>query len=430
MVKQATVPDALVSLLGDEGVLPPERAADFAVDGVQPQAVVAPGSVEEVAEVMRFAHGEGLAVIPRGGGTMMPVGNVPRRYDIALSLARLDRVLEHEPADLTVTCQAGITLAGLQSHLAKSGQFLPLNPPAAESATIGGVLAANGSGPWRHAYGTARDFTIGMRVVTADGRITKAGGRVVKNVAGYDLCKLYIGSFSTLGVIAEATFKVAPLPKAEASLTIRCAGPAEAHRLAAEAQRAGLSVRAVQYLNPAAATAAGLGDARPGVLLAEFAGSPQAVERSQREIERIARTAGASVERDQGRAAQTAHQLVAQPEGGLLCKASVLPSDLPALVERLERIAPGAIVAWPACGIAFARWSHPDDAESAVAAARAETGRLGGHLVLQSCPAGMKERIDVFGDTSQRPDFPLIRRVKEQFDPRGVLSPGRFLGRL
>src|SRR3990172_741034 len=198
MAKQASVLRHLESIVGAKGLLPPERPDAFAVDGLTPQAAVAPASYEQAAEVMRYAHAEGLAVIPWGGGTHIHVGNLPRRYDIALSLSRLNAVVEHEPADLTTTVQAGMTLSELQGRLGAAGQLLPLDPPGGERATIGGILATNASGPWRHAFGGARDMTIGLRVVTAEGRITRAGGRVVKNVAGYDLCKLYIGSLGTL----------------------------------------------------------------------------------------------------------------------------------------------------------------------------------------------------------------------------------------
>ncbi|MBF8286481.1 MAG: linked oxidase-like protein, partial [Dehalococcoidia bacterium] len=211
MAKQASVLTQMGSIVGREGAL--ADVAAFAVDGLTPQAAVAPSSYEQVAAVMRYAHAEGLAVIPWGGGAHIHVGNVPARYDIALGLSRLNAVVEHEPADLTATVQAGMTLSELQGRLGGAGQLLPLDPPGGERATIGGILAANASGPWRHAFGSARDMTIGLRVVTAEGRITRAGGRVVKNVAGYDLCKLYIGSLGTLGVIVEATFKVASLPR-------------------------------------------------------------------------------------------------------------------------------------------------------------------------------------------------------------------------
>ncbi len=422
MVKQASLLNDLESLLGNEAVLPADRAADFVVDGQTPQAAVAPATVEQVADVLRFANEHGLAVIPWGGGTHMHIGNVPQRYDIALSLARLDQIIEHEPADLTVTCQAGVTLGALQTHLAQSGQFVPISVRT-EEATIGGILAANASGPARRAYGAARDFTIGMRVVTADGRLTRAGGKVVKNVAGYDLCKLYVGSLGTLGVIVEATFKVMPLPKAEAALALAFDSVEDACGLDAEAQRRGLSLRACELLNPAAALDL---QGSPWVLLCDLAGSPASVERSRREIEEMA-AGRASATGDLGPLSQAARSLLAQ--SSLLCKVSVLPTKLPALTEALEALdPPPAIVAWPTVGTVYAAWREATAAETLVTRSREAAARQGGSLLVAACPPNLKRRIDVFGNPPA--SFELMRRLKEQFDPSGILSPGRFLGRL
>jgi len=421
MVKQASLTAELESLLGRDAVLPEPPL--FAVDGLVPRAALAPGSVEEVAAAMGFAHERGLAVIPWGSGSLMQIGNVPQRYDIALGLSRLDRVLEHEPADLTATVQAGITLGDLQQQLGQGGQFLPLDPPAGHRATIGGILAANASGPSRHAYGTARDITIGMRVVTADGRITRAGGRVVKNVAGYDLCKLYIGCLGTLGVIVEATFKLAPLPKAERIVVASFAAPPAACAFAAELQRRGLSMRALQLLNPVAASATGLSREGGYALIVDLAGSTEAVERSRREIGGLAREAGAQLRDVDSRTP-------VWPEGTeLLCKAVVLPTRIPALIEAGEAL-PGSprIIAQPTVGVVHASWAGAADAENVVSALQSATAGLGGTLVVEACPPELKPRLDVFGEPP--PAFDLMRRVKQQFDPKGVLSPGRYVGRL
>src|SRR5262249_45858493 len=153
-----------------------------------------------------------LAVCPRGSGTKRGLGSPPRRCDLIVSTERLDQVVEYAPANLTVVAQAGVTLASLQQTLAPANQHLPLDPPFASAATLGGIVATNASGPRRLGYGTARDLVIGTRVATTGGLLTRSGGRVVKNVAGYDLNKLYIGSLGTLGLIVEIGFKIAPRP--------------------------------------------------------------------------------------------------------------------------------------------------------------------------------------------------------------------------
>ena len=405
MVRQTSVLSQLESIVGREGVL--GEIAAFAVDGLTPQAAVAPATYEQAAEVMRYAHAEGLAVIPRGGGTHMHIGNIPARYDIALSLSRLNAVVEHEPADLTATVQAGMTLDDVQKRLGGAGQVLPLNL-SGERATIGGILAANAWGPWRHAFGSARDMTIGLRIVTADGRITRAGGRVVKNVAGYDLCKLYIGSLGTLGVLVEATFKLAPLPREQRTVVAAFPAAGDACAFAAAVAGRGLSVRSATLVRDGGAWALAL----------ELAGTPAAVERSRRELAALARVT------DAGSApAETV------PDGvSLLCKASVLPARLPALIDALETLEAPRLLAYPTVGVCYAAWPSPRDAESIAGAARELTSAAGGTLFLERCPLDLKRRADVFGGPPA--SLELMRRVKEQFDPQGVLSPGRFVGRL
>src|SRR6185295_5876810 len=189
--------------------------ATFDVDGVRPGYVCTPGSVDEVSEAIEAASQIVASVIPWGGGTRMTLGFPPRAGSLVLQTERLNEIVEYEPADLTVTVQAGMRLAALQARLGAEGQMLALDPAAADRATIGGLIAANASGPLRLVYGTARDLVIGTRVVNADGVISKAGGRVVKNVAGYDLNKLYVGSLGTVGVVVELSFKLHPLPQAQ-----------------------------------------------------------------------------------------------------------------------------------------------------------------------------------------------------------------------
>ena len=431
MVKQASLLSQLESIVGADGVRRSDELSAFAVDGLTPQAAVAPSSYEQVAEVMRYAHTEGLAVIPRGSGTHMHIGNVPSRYDIGLSLLRLDQVVEHEPADLTVTCQAGITLDRLQRHLGQHGQLVPLGPAWGEEATIGGILAANASGPSRHAYGAPRDFTIGMKVVTADGRITKAGGRVVKNVAGYDLCKLYIGSLGTLGVIVEASFKLAPTAKVERTAVATFETPGQACAFAADLQHRRLSLRAVQLLNTTAASAVELAQQGLCALVLDLAGTPQAVERSRREIGDLAQDAAADLhdEENTAKAWENRTRLDTTENAYLLCKATALPTHLPALIESLETVDGSPhILALPTVGVLYASWPRLEDAEAAVDRLHTAVTTVDGSLVLERCPLDIKPRLDVFGDPP--PSFDLMRRVKEQFDPKGILSPGRQVMRL
>ena len=207
--------DTLRATVGPANVLTGVDLSPYVVEGRTPDAAVFPGSTEEVAAVVTLAAGAETPVVPWGGGTAASVGMPAARAGIVLDLARLNRLLEHEPGDLTATVEAGLTMAALQAALRGRGQWLSLDPAEGERATVGGVLAANASGPRRHLYGTARDLLIGVTVVTAEGVVVKGGGKVVKNVAGYDLPKLFIGAWGTLGVIVEATVKLRPVPDAE-----------------------------------------------------------------------------------------------------------------------------------------------------------------------------------------------------------------------
>src|SRR5262249_19957438 len=230
------------------------------------------------------------SVIPRGGGTRMTLGFPPRAADLVVQTEKLHEVVEYEPADLTVTVQAGMRLSELQERLRAEGQMLALDPAAADRATIGGLIAANASGPLRFMYGTARDLVIGTRVVNADGIVSKAGGRVVKNVAGYDLNKLYVGSLGTVGVIAELSFKLHPLPQAQGALLATFSSADDAASAVSALVRSPLGLAAIELLD------AGAADGLPGgvsldgddvVLIVAATGFERAVVRQLGDVREI-----------------------------------------------------------------------------------------------------------------------------------------------
>jgi len=445
LVKESLLHDLLGAALDSQRVFPREQAASYAVDGLIPQVVALPETVEEVAEVMRLASREDAAVIPWGGGTAMSLGNIPRRYDIALCLSRLNQVVEHEPADLTATIQAGKSLADLQHHLAESSQFLALDPPSGQEATIGGILAVNASGPSRHACGTARDLILGIRAVQADGRIIKAGGRVVKNVAGYDLSRLFIGSLGTLGIMVEAAFRLAPVPTTERTAVVFFPSAREAWQFIAHTGNLGL--RAVELLNAAALRQVpGLAEAAADgyALVLAAAGQPAAVERSLKEIGELSQRLAASLAEVDASAQSQLWQAIASlarpssTDAALVCKAAVLPSQVATLSEQIETMRrelafEPLVVSHLTAGIVYSAWPLPQDEDvqrplDLVTTLRHAVARLGGSLVVEACPLALKEKIDVWGEPAA--DFPLMQRLKEQFDPHGILNPGRFLGRL
>src|SRR6266576_1215105 len=233
-----------IAIVGNENVRA-ATAAD-AVARVQPKLVIEAGTESEIAEILRLSNAAGLAVIPRGGRTKLGWGNPPARADLVLSTARLNEIIEHAWADLTVTVEAGCTIQRLQETLAQHGQRLALDPLWPEKATIGGVLAANDSGALRLRFGALRDLIIGATIALPDGTLASSGGKVVKNVAGYDLPKLVTGALGTLGVITRAVFRLHPLPRHSRSFTISVSKTREAQQIILAIQDSKLAHVALQ----------------------------------------------------------------------------------------------------------------------------------------------------------------------------------------
>jgi glycolate dehydrogenase FAD-binding subunit len=402
---------ALLALL-PAAIVSADNVAGYAVDGITPAVVIRPSSQEQVAEALRIAGEVGTAVLPFGGRTQAWLGMPPERYDVALDLRGVAGLIEHEPADLTVTVEAGIRLSSLQAILGEKGQWLPLDPHLPDAATIGGVLATNASGPARIARGTARDLVIGMTVATAQAELVKSGGRVVKNVAGYDLAKLHIGALGTTGVIVQVSFKVAPLPVRDARVLVK--GDLEQlTRLSEAVQDARLAL-----MGAVLATAAG----SPGWQLGlRFGAGDAAVERSLRDTRTLAGEAGLALE-DLDAAGW--RSLLPAYDSTVVARASVPPSDLPRVAGALAGTG-AAVSALPGAGVAHAMWEGAID-PARLYALRQACVIDGGALVIEKAPAETKRAIDVWGEP--RGDFPLMQRLKHELDPGRVLSPGRYVG--
>jgi glycolate oxidase FAD binding subunit len=418
----------------------------YDVDGVHPGILCTPTSAEEIAAVLGVAHRERAAVIPWGGGTRMSIGFPPRQADIALVTAGLSEIVEYEPADLTVTVQAGMRFAALQALLRQHGQMLGLDPPSAELATIGGVIASNASGPTRLAYGTARDLVIGVRVANAEGVLTKAGGRVVKNVTGYDLNKLYTGSFGTLGVIVEISFKLHPLPQTQGTTLAVFDSPDRAQEAVQRIVRSPLGASALTILDPQAASRA-LDRAAPAggaVLLALVAGFERAVKRQTRDLAEMCPDALSTdildpAEGDQAwRRVREFADLTVDPEDAIL-KLGVPPASSAATMQRMHEFArthdlPVTRLAHAGSGVVYVRvggFDQPpgrDRLSRLVREGRIAADALHGSLVVERCPIELKSDVDVWGDVGS--SFRIMAALKERFDPRGVLNPGRFVGQL
>jgi glycolate oxidase FAD binding subunit len=391
--------------------------SSVSVDGFAAREVLRPGTADELAQALRAADEAGRAVAAIGGGTHLDLGMPPARLDLGLETTGLHRVVEYEPADLTVTVEAGMRFAELQRILGEQGQFLALDPPLEAGATIGGVIATNASGPLRFAYGTARDLVIGTRVANADGTVTHAGGRVVKNVAGYDLNKLYIGSLGTLAIIVELSFKLAPIPPALATVAGQFDDAIAARGLIGAVVRSPLSPLAIE-----------LNGSRQVIF--RVGGYPQAVDRQVRDLTALVTENGGQPDTAEWEDLQ--RQRLEARRRDVVIKAAAPISASTNLVEILERhlaeLAP-RVWAHAGNGVAFAACDAPSDA-SVLTAIRAEVAALGGNasMVIEKCPTALKASVDVWGDPG--PSVALMRAIKSKLDPHNILNPGRYVGGL
>jgi glycolate oxidase FAD binding subunit len=425
--------------------LDPVSDSELTVDGLLPGLWCEPGSPEEVGEVLRLADRAGAAVIPLGGGTRRHLGRAPRAADLLLSMRGLTQIVEYEAADLTVTLQAGMRLGELQHVLAGQQQQLALDPPGAARATIGGVVASNASGPSRLQYGSARDLVIGTRVANPGGVLTKAGGRVVKNVAGYDLNKLYTGSLGTLGILVELSFKLHPVPRSRGTVLATFADVEQAAAVVSRIMRSPLGPTALEILDARAAVAIGASMSVPaqGCLLAVLVGGfDNAVARIVRDIADFSREQDCVEVQtlDAEKALWDAIRELADASRAdrPVLKLAVPPARSAAAFTSLRAILgsrelPAELIAHAGTGLVYARleaqvWEEAELARLASAAeeAREFAARTEGSLVLESCPAALKQRLDVWGEIG--PALQLMRALKQQLDPRGTLNPGRFVG--
>lgn len=420
-----------------------ETLQSYAIDGVLPRMVVIPETVEQASQVVALTNQQGLTLLARGGGSRMSVGSIVEQLDVLLATNRLAGLLEHEAPDLTCHVEAGITLAALQQQLASKGQMLALDPPDAGQATIGGILASNACGPKRLRYGTARDLVIGLHVVQANGEVARSGGRVVKNVAGYDLNKLYIGSLGTLGIIVEANFKLHPLPPAEHTLLLTYPTVEDAMETVLTILGSLLTPSALELIDPRAASDMndffGLNLPTDGYTLAvNFEGSVTGIQRQLEEVRIIARSQGALMADDlEGKEQDRFWNVVREhTEGTVTCKVAILVSHIAHYLQEVKEVCQrhdleAAVVAHAGNGILYVEL-RPSDATSrqikAITELRYHAQEARGSLVVERCPPDLKRLIDVWGEPGS--SFYLMQRLKQQFDPTGTFAKGRFVGGL
>jgi len=401
-----------------------EQQRLMAVDGLLPSKGMRPADAEDAARGLALCDQVPASVIVWGGGTQMRLGSVPRAYDIAFSTDGMTRLLEYEPADLTCRVEAGMRLSDLQAALAAQGQRLPLDPPHPERATVGGMVAANANGLGRARYGTVRDWVIGIAVAYPSGKVARAGGKVVKNVAGYDLMKLHIGALGTLGVVAEVNFKVQVRPEAQATLLGHFEAPLPAIGAATRLARDYLAPSAAIVIDRHVLWACGLTADWRWTLALRLEGYAREVDAARDFAGRAVREAGGRLEgQDVPTAFWDAARDWSAPADDLVVLRAITPVvGLPAVVDALPGDAHTLVQ--PASGIVDLRVP----ANTAAAALTRMRGAAGddGQVVVLSAPAPLKPSLDVWGP--EPPGFPIMRALKQALDPNGILNSGRFVG--
>lgn len=414
------------------------QVSAYTADGKTPGTVLRPSTIEELRSTMARASADKLAVVPWGGGTRTALGNPPERYDAALDLRDLGRIIAHNPADLTATVEAGITIAALQAALAEHGQFVALSPPLPQRATVGGTLAVGTAGPLKWQYGSPRDVVIGMTVVQPDGKATKSGGQVVKNVSGYDMARLHVGGMGTLGVIAQVSFKLTPLPAREATLVASFGSASQAIAAAMAVFHGGAVPQALTAFDPDASRRMAMPGGDAGSVAVELGGRPMSLERQVTECEAAFRAHGATrvdrldapdldMSRLWRRLTDFGWDEPTRPAAS--ARVSLVPSKLTEFLEALGPTAgERAVVCHPAHGTVLVHWYGMDNSAlaKALSMTREAAMRLDGSAVFEQCPTGLKESLDVWGDVGD--SLAIMRRMKEQYDPGRVLNPGRFVG--
>jgi glycolate oxidase FAD binding subunit len=442
----------LREIVGEANVIEdPEKLMALAVEGVIPKVLVSPGTIDETSKVVAYACAEKLAVIPIGNGTKMALGGIPKKVEILLSTLRLNHYTDYDIANLTLGVECGVTLAEAQAKLAGEGKgyFLALDPPHTQNATLGGIVATNDSGPKRFLYGAARDIILGIKAVFPNGDIVVTGGKAVKNVAGYDMTKMMIGSMGALGIVCEITFRINPRPDVEATLLLPFNGLSQAAGFLRKILHSKYYPASLELMNAKMAAHFGATAGLKGQYIAAIAleGIEEAVARQNADLSEMGRQEGATgvtvlngdAHRDFWITYRDLAEKLAKTYSNLIClKANFALSKVTEMVGAFEGAfqeagLEGTLACHAGNGILFAMLPVGDDLGAKTAAVVALIGKLTaesvkneGNLIVERAPQTIKEKVNVWGQT--RSDVVVVRRLKEKLDPAGILNPGRYVG--
>ena len=420
---QSIVGTAGICLRQDTEAFWQERVEKAVAPGTSIACTVYPNTQEELAALIACARQNRWRVLPCGSGSKLDWGGLVEGVNIAVSTARLNRLVEHAVGDLTVTAAAGMKFADLQAVLGAAGQFLPIDPAYPQQATLGGIVATADTGSLRHRYRGVRDLLLGITFVRSDGKIAVAGGRVVKNVAGYDLMKLFTGSYGTLGIISQVTFRVYPLP--ESSGTVILTG--EAGALAQAAQillSSALTPTAVDLLSPDLVAKLGLGKGTG--LIVRFQSIADSVQQQSARLLEVGEKLGLQgtkcSENDEHQLWQRLPETMWNygTKSAIICKIGIRPSEAVKAINELP-IQDALIHAGSGLGVLRFETATAET----LLQVRQKCEAKGGFLTVLVAPTDIKQELDVWGYTGSAID--LMRRIKQQFDPENILSPHRFI---
>jgi glycolate oxidase FAD binding subunit len=399
-------------------------------DAHSPIPLLTPATWQEMGEIIKLAHQQGQKILPCGQGSKLHWGGLLGDIDLVVSTSKINQLIDHAAGDMTVTVEAGMGLEELQTILAKANQFLPLGPNLPAGTTIGGAIATALTGSWRQRYGGVRDLLLGISFLRADGELAKAGGRVVKNVAGYDLMKLFTGSYGTLGMLTQVTFRVYPLP--EASQTLLCTGDLAGITQAAQTLlNSALTPTSFDLLSPRLAQE--LGAENNLGLLVRFEGIPASVGEQSDRLHQLATSCNLKTltYQDQSEASLwqgLTNQIFPNTQTPTItCKIGIIPTAASQLLQSLHNLdnsSLGLIHAGSGVG-----WLHLDPATTSsamITKLRGQCQNDQGYLSLLAAPTEYKQQLDVWGYSGNA--LEIMQKLKQQFDPQAILSPQRFVG--
>ncbi|HEY9665390.1 MAG TPA: FAD-binding oxidoreductase [Coleofasciculaceae cyanobacterium] len=408
-----------------------ERIAKAITSDNVPSCVVYPNTVEELKDVITSAYNNSWRVLPCGSGSKLGWGGEAKDIDLVVSTERLNRVINHAVGDLTVTVEAGIKLAELQEILSKENQFLPLDPAYPQHATLGGIIATADSGSWRQRYGGVRDMLLGISFVRSDGELAKAGGRVVKNVAGYDLMKLFTGSYGTLGILTEITFRAYPIP--EAAGTVVLTGAEDAIASASQTLLASaLTPTAADLLSTQLVKQLSLGQGLG--LMVRFQSVQESVSEQSSRLLEIGQHLGLHgtlyTDADEATLWRSLSEQIgpASQDSAIACKIGVLPTAAVTTLTKLDALtsATGLGLIHAGSGLGRLKLTGVAATPDAIAELRRHCQAYRGFLTVLEAPTALKQQLDIWGYNGNA--LKIMREIKQQFDPKNILSPQRFVG--